>query len=273
MNDVDITWRLARRIKAAQDHCTRLAPISSEFSAFGIADAYAVAHEIHRMRLAEGARAIGRKIGFTNRNIWEQYGVRQPIWGHVYDTTVLHAEGGLASCRIANYAEPKIEPEIVFHFASAPPRTTDLTAIVAAIDWVAHGIEIVQSHFPGWKFEVADTIADSALHATLLVGEPRPAASFGRDLVRQLETLEVTLSCDGQARDSGCGSNVLGSPLAALAHLIEVLSQQPQYPRIGAGEIVTTGTLTAAHDIRAGETWSTRFSGIDLRGLRVRMIE
>ncbi len=31
-----------------------------------------------------GERPIGRKIGFTNRNIWAEYGVYAPIWGDVY---------------------------------------------------------------------------------------------------------------------------------------------------------------------------------------------
>jgi len=77
----------------------------------------------------------------------------------------------------------------------------------------------------------------------------------------------VELSCDGAPRDRGAGANVLGSPLAALAHLLRVLAQLPAMPPLAAGEIVTTGTLTRALPIHAGETWSTTVEGIDLPGI------
>lgn len=63
-------------------------------------------------------------------------------------------------------------------------------------------------------------------------------------------------------RDTGSGSNVLGSPLAAAAHLIAVLAKQPQTKALQPGEIETTGTLTGALSIRGGETWGTMIFGI-----------
>src|SRR5687767_5538252 len=53
---------------------------------------YAAARELHAHRLARGWNAIGRKIGFTNRTIWERYGVHEPMWGMVYDRTLIHAD-------------------------------------------------------------------------------------------------------------------------------------------------------------------------------------
>ena len=49
--------------------------------------------EILRLRRARGERTLGRKIGFTNRNIWAEYGATAPIWAHVYDTTLMLAAG------------------------------------------------------------------------------------------------------------------------------------------------------------------------------------
>ena len=68
---------------------------------------------------------------------------------------------------------------------------------------------------------------------------------------------------------NGGGANVLDSPLLAAAHVISMLKDQPQFEPIGAGEIVTTGTLTAALPIHPGETWCTEFSGIELEGLSI----
>ena len=69
---------------------------TSRDAGFGITDAYAVAEALHRARLARGERVAGRKIGFTNRNLWPVYGVHEPIWGHAYDTTVVYAKEGRA---------------------------------------------------------------------------------------------------------------------------------------------------------------------------------
>ena len=144
--------------------------------------------------------------------------------------------------------------------------------VLACVDWVAHAFEIVQSHFPEWTFQAADTVADSGLHGTLLIGEPRSVARLGDDLVASLERFTIALSCDGTLRAQGKGSNVLGNPLAAIVHLIAVLATQTQYAPLHAGEIVTTGTITAAQPIRAGETWRTELQGIALPGLNVRIV-
>ena len=63
--------------------------------------------------------------------------------------------------------------------------------------------------------------------------------------------------------------NVLDSPLLAFAHLQRVLEGLPQFEPVQAGEIVTTGTLTAALPIEPGHTWSTELDGIGLDGLRI----
>ena len=141
--------------------------------------------------------------------------------------------------------------------------------LLECVDWIAHGIEIVQSHFPRWKFQAADTIADWALHGALLVGEPQNTERLGPDLRSRLERFTVSLSCDGNVRDTGRGSNALGGPLDAVAHLIAVLAKQPEAKALQAGELVTTGTLTVALPIRAGETWSTALEGIALPGMSV----
>jgi 2-oxo-3-hexenedioate decarboxylase len=260
---------IADELKAAQDLCDQIEPLTARLNGFDNAAAYEVARLIHDARVREGASPVGRKIGFSNRGIWREYGVCESIWAFVYDTTVVHLSGSRGTCRLGRFAEPRIEPEIVLHFRSTPPATDDPVELLACIDWIAHGIEIVQSHFPGWKFRAADTIADSALHGTLLVGEPQNVERLGPDLATRLEQFTVSLSCDGRVRDTGRGSNVLGSPLKAAAHLIAVLAKQPHAKALQGGELVTTGTLTGAFPIRAGETWSTVIDGIVLPGISI----
>jgi len=226
---------------------------------------YAGAGALHRHRLSLGWRPLGRKIGFTNRTIWPRYGIYEPIWGTVYDRTVLFAEADSAALPLEGLVQPRIEPEICFGLRAAPRPG----AALDAIEWVAHSIEIVQCHHAAWKVTLADCAADNGLHGRLIVGTRVAASGIGQ-LAERLPKLAVTLRKEGIVVDQGTGANVLDSPLLALEHLVSVLSRQPAAPPLAAGEIVTTGTLTDAHPVRPGETWSTEIAGLPLPGLRVR---
>jgi 2-oxo-3-hexenedioate decarboxylase len=163
--------------------------------------------------------------------------------------------------------QPKVEPEIVLHLASAPRVDDDLAALFGRIDWIAHGFEIVQCPYPGWKMGVADAIAASGLHGCLVLGERVPASALGPDPVRALADFTLTLFCDGAKRDAGSGANVLGNPLAALAHVTALAVAHPPRASVSAGELISTGTLTAAFDVEPGQTWHTALQGIELPGL------
>jgi 2-keto-4-pentenoate hydratase len=257
---------LARQLLDAAAQRRPVEPFSRTVPGFDIARAYAVTAALHQERVARGARPIGRKIGFTNRTIWAEYGVYEPIWGYVYDTTVQFAKEPLATVGIGHLAEPRIEPEIILHFRETPRATRDEATILASIDWIAHGFEIVQSPFPDWKFQVADTVAVNGLHGALVVGPRVPVAGIA-DCARKLRDFTIALRNDGIVRAEGGGANVLDTPLLAMAHLLELLRGLPQFPPVSAGEIVTTGTLTAALPVRPGDTWSTALAGIELPGL------
>lgn len=268
MLDDHALTELAIRLKNAQDRGGSLAPMSSAVP-FDIQTSYVIADRVHRMRIAQGAVPVGRKIGFTNRNIWDEYGVHQPIWGWMYQHTLVHARNGRAQISIERFAEPKIEPEIVLHLSSVPPVTDDPAALLGRVDWIAHGFEIVQCPYPGWKLAAADAVASSGLHGCLVLGDPVPVSSLGPDPAGALASFAVTLYCDGEKRDAGSGTNVLGSPLAALAHLVALANDCPPHAGVSAGELITTGTLTAAFGIEPGQTWRTALDGIAVPGLEL----
>jgi 2-oxo-3-hexenedioate decarboxylase len=213
-----------------------------------------------------GWKAIGRKIGFTNRTIWPRYGVYEPIWGTVYDRTSVFSDGKRVRIPLHGLVQPRIEPEICFGMKTAP-RGADIQALLDAIDWIAHSIEIVQCFHPGWKLKLADCTANNGLHGRLTVGTPLPIGRIA-DPEKTFATFTVELRHEGETVDRGCGANVLGSPLLALAHLVEIL-RRPGAEPLAAGEVVSTGTLTDAHQVAPGEIWSTRFSGLPLEGLTV----
>jgi 2-keto-4-pentenoate hydratase len=230
---------------------------------------YRAMRRLHEHRLTIGWKPLGRKIGFTNRTIWPRYGVHEPIWGFVYEQTVVRAAAGRAEVPLEGLAQPRIEPEILFGLKAPPPRSHDPHAILAAIEWVAHSIEIVQCFHPDWKVKLADCTAANGLHGRLVIGPPTPVHDIA-DLEALLPAARVVLKKGSRKVDEGVGANVLDSPLFALAHLVELLAIQPDFDSLHAGEIVSTGTLTDAHPVAPGETWSTAFQGLPLAGLKVK---
>jgi len=238
-----------------------------------IAAAYQDALAVRALRAARGERPRGFKVGFTNRTIWARYQVFAPMWGTVWDTTLAHgdADGELALDRLC---QPRLEPEAVFGFAATPAPGADLDALFAALDWVAPGFELVQSHRPDWRFSAADTVADSGLHGRLLVGRRTPIRSLARDageLHALLAAATVELRCEDTPVERGRGANVLDSPLAALRHFVAELRACPGAPDIAPGDVVTTGTWTDAWPVDVGQRWSAAF-GAPLPGLTVRFV-
>ncbi len=226
----------------------------------GAKSGYEAARWVHEARLKDGWRAVGRKIGFTNRSIWPRYGVYEPIWGTVYDRTLIRAQAGRATVSLAGFEHPRIEPEICFKL-KATPRGAEPQALLAALEWVAHSIEIVQFPRADWQMTLEEATARNGLHACLVLGEPIAVSALPR-LVETLPQAAVTLSRGDTEVDHGSGANVLDSPLNALAFLAQCCELQ-------AGEIVSTGTLTDAHPVRPGESWRTAFTGLPLAGLAV----
>jgi 2-oxo-3-hexenedioate decarboxylase len=236
-----------------------------------VQEAYEHALAVREMRIARGEKPVGYKVGFTNRTIWERYGVYAPIWGTVYDTTLRMCDGA-GELDIAHCSEPRLEPECVFGMAATPPPSATLEQLFACIDWFAPGFEVVQSHMPGWKFGVADTVADGGLHGRLLVGPCKPVGAVARkaqDFEAQLAGAHVALLHGDELKERGRGANVLDGPLHALAHFLAALRNCPGAPDLQAGDIVTTGTWTDAWPVRPGERWRARFDP-PLAGLEVR---
>jgi 2-oxo-3-hexenedioate decarboxylase len=262
---------LAEELVQLHDAPREVAPFSQRYPGLTSAAGYAAAQRLHEHRVARGWKPVGRKIGFTNRTIWPRYGVYQPMWAHLWTRTVHFARDGKATLPLQGFVQPRIEPEMVFKLKGPVPLTDDPAAVLASVEWMAPGFEIVQSHFPDWKFSAADCAAAFGLHGALVVGAQVAITDANRAaLAAALPAFEVTLSRGGAVIDRGVGSNVLDSPALALAHLARLLADQPQASKLAAGEIVTTGTITDAWPVAAGEVWSSDYGALGLDGLTLR---
>ncbi len=243
-------------------------PFASRYPGFNLGEAYAVAARVRELREDRGERAVGRKIGFTNATVQRIYGVHGPIWNFMFDSTVRELASVGGRFDLAGLTEPRIEPEIALHIAATPRPEMSDDELIGCIDWIAHGFEIVQSIFPGWRFAAADSVAGYGLHGAYLIGEKQPISDRPEEWRDALSSFAIELSNGDGAVLKGRGANVLGGPLEALRHLLRELEASGGDP-LRAGELVTTGTLTDAPAVATGETWSTKLAGIRLNGLRL----
>jgi len=262
--------QVAQEIMEAWAARRQITPLAARVPGFDLEQAYRVTASLRRLRQARGERPIGRKIGFTNRTIWDEYQVYAPIWGDMYATTLQETDGN-AALDLSPYLEPRIEPEIAFGLARAPEPGMDEAALLACIGWVAHGFEIVHSMFPAWRFAAADTVAAFALHGAYRLGPRKPIAETPPEgWLAALTRFEISLYRDGTLVDRGQAANVLDGPLSALRHLNDLLAEDRHNPPLAAGEIITTGTVTRAFPVATGESWHTEVHGLALPPMNIR---
>jgi 2-oxo-3-hexenedioate decarboxylase len=257
---------IAAELLAAHDAGTRTPLFSTRPAGLTLAQAYDAADALRRLRMARGERPLGWKIGFTNRGIWERYRVHAPIWGPVWDGTLTQLAGTSHTVSLDRLVQPRLVLEIVFGFAQAPDAGMSAEALADRLEWIAHGFEIVHTHFDDWRFAAPDTVADFALHGRLIIGPRVPAARFA-DLRGELAALQVALRRNGEEVDRGEGRIVLDGPLDALRTWVDAMHAQTPQWRIAAGDIVTTGTITDAWPLAPGERWESVLSEPRLPGI------
>lgn len=272
MIDDDAVGAVAEALLDARRRAVCLTPPSRQWPDFDLGVADRVAAEMDRRRIAAGEAPRGWKIGFTNRTIWPRYGVHEPIWARVWDTTTTLLDGTEAEVSLAGLVQPRIEPEIVFGLAAEPTGEMDDAALAGCIAWVAHGVEIVHTHLDGWRFDGApDATADFALHGRLVVG-PRVQVQGWPALAQDLAALTMALEHAGREVDRGVGSNVLDGPLNALRLWRRAMAARMPGTPVRAGELVTTGTITDAWPVAPGQVWRTRPGDARLAPLTLRFV-
>ena len=251
MNIEEIASEVSSSISLAK----QIEPFSKRGLVLSLQEAYDVAG-IVRQKLGQ-TEIIGRKIGFTNRNIWNIYDVDQPIWGPITKSSVSFFESNFLKIDLSQFCEPRIEPEIVVCLKQTPKDGSEKMEIY--LDWIAPGFEIVDSIYPNWKFSLTDAIASGGLHGCLAVGKKfKVNDRTERDLIN----VGVSLYRGGKLEEEGTGANVLDGPVSAIRYLHSGLSKIQNQDSLSTGDIITTGTMTDAKPIYPNEKWTAKFDGV-----------
>lgn len=264
---------LAGELLFAHETGQMVAVPPSERPGFDLNTAYEVEATLKRLREDAGHRAVGRKVGYANKAMWRVLKLETLAWAHMYDDTVHYSGAEPFTLALAHPRSLKIEPEIVFGLKQPiVAEGLDATAALESTEWLAVGFEIIDCPFPDWKFQPVDFVASFGLHAALVIGERiqvRPDLIAA--LVDELPRFKVRMSKGGEFVEEGSGRNSLKSPALCLAELgAAVLRRFPEQP-LGAGEIVSSGTLTAGHPTGKGDLWTAEVEGIALPSLTLRL--
>jgi 2-keto-4-pentenoate hydratase len=253
---------------------------------FDLNTAYEVEATLKQFREAGGHRAVGRKVGYANKAMWRVLKLETLVWAHMYDDTVHYSDSNSATLTLAHPRSLKIEPEIVFGLkkpipAEGPEGVDAATAALASTDWLAVGFEIIDCPFPEWQFQPSDFVASFGLHAALVIGERVEVRSDVRPdgiaaLVAELPRFKVRMSCsnsskNGEFVEEGSGRNSLKSPALCLAELGAAIVRRFPAEPLSAGEIVSSGTLTAGHPTDSGDLWTVEVEGLPLPPLTLRL--
>lgn len=250
---------LAERLDGAALTRRTVAKITDEEPQLSLDDAYDVQWSLRERRLAAGRKLTGLKMGLTSRAKMKQMGVATPIYGFLLDEFCVPADSELA---VAELIHPRIEPEIalVTRAALQGPGCTIASAL-AAIDFVVPAIEIIDSRYADFKFDLASVIADNASSARYVVG-----GSARRVADLDLRTLGVVVEKNGSGIAFGAGASVLGHPALSLAMLANLLAEREQV--IPAGAYVMTGGITEAIAAQAGDHFLARFQALGTVSIR-----
>ena len=269
-NDIEA---LARELLSAYAVGEMIAVPPSERPGFNLDAAYGVELMLKKFREADGHKAVGRKVGYANKAMWRLLKLETLVWAHMYNDTVHFTESNSFALSLVHPRSLKIEPEIVFGLKQPiTGPSLDAATALAAAEWLAIGFEVIDCPFPGWKFQPSDFVASFGLHAALVIGERVPVRpELIPKLVEELPRFKVRMLKDGEFVEEGSGKNSLKSPALCLAELgAAIESRFPSEP-LGAGEIVSSGTLTAGHLTDKGDAWTVEVEGLDLPSLTLRM--
>ncbi len=233
--------------------------ITEEYPDMDWDDAYAIQDEIRRRKVARGHRIIGLKAGLTSHAKMKQMGVTTPVFGFMADYYAL-PDGG--ECKVSELIHPKVEPEIAFVTkAELRGPGCHIGAVLAATDFVMPGIEVIDSRYRDFKFDLKSVVADNTSAVRFVVGgQPMGVSSV------DLRTVGIVLEKNGLPVAFGAGAAVLGHPAAAIAMLANHLAERREC--IPAGSLILSGGITEAVSVQAGDNVTLRVQGMGSTSLR-----
>jgi 2-oxo-hept-3-ene-1,7-dioate hydratase len=255
---------LARELHHSERSRVQVEHFSKRHPGMTLEDGYAVSRAWVAMKLAEGRRVIGHKIGLTSRAMQLASQISEPDYGTLLDD-MLFEPGDIPATR---FIAPRVEVELAFILGrdlQGPHVTVD--DVLAATDWVTPAIEIIDARIEQFDRhtkamrKVQDTISDNAANAGIILGDRRVKP----DQV-DLPWCGAVLRQNGVVEETGLAAGVQGHPAIGVAWLAMKLA--PWGERLQAGEIVLAGSFTRPVAARTGDVFEADYGALGRFGFR-----
>lgn len=250
---------LADHVLRAQTSATPIPMLTHADPGITVADGYAIQGALRERYKLAGHRLYGWKAGLTSRAKMRQMGVHEPSIGFLTDR--MAAASGSA-IPVSDHVHPRVECEVAFVFHRDLPTTgCTVQDVLDATAFVVPAIEIIDSRFENFRFDLPSVIADNSSSARFVLG------SDGTRLhTVDRTTLGVALLKNGEVQATGASAAVWGDPAAAVALVAELVGAVGG--QIRAGMTVLSGGITAAFAVQPGDVVSARFQHLGTVDLR-----
>ncbi len=243
----------ARSLRSARRAGRTLDVPLSRSPGLSLADAYQIQDQVTALRLADGERLAGWKLGYTSAVMRAQMDIEAPNFGPLTDAMLLGSPAVLP----AGALQPRVEPEIGLRLGRRLTGPCSVSDVLAACDAALACLEIVDSVWSGYRFTLEDNTADGSSAAWVAVGPVMALDDLASLPVPDLAALPVELSVDGEVVERGVGAAASGHPALGVVWLAEQLAGRGQ--ALEPGDLVITGGLTSAHPLEPGHSISASF--------------
>ena len=252
MLDKSTITALAERLDRAEKTGEQIRQFSLEHPQITIEDAYAVQQTWVDMKIAEGRRLKGHKIGLTSKAMQRSSNISEPDYGSLLDDMFFNDGSDIPMSR---FIVPRVEVELAFILKDRlEGPNCSIFDVLNATDYVVPSVEIIDARIhsvdPDSKVtrKVFDTISDNAANAGLVLGG-RPFRPS------EVDMRWVSAICyrNGVVEESGVAAAVLNHPANGPAWLANKL--HPHGVALEAGEVILGGSFIAPVPARAGDTF------------------
>jgi len=253
--------KLAKHCEDAELNAQEITKITDDYPEMTYEDAYDIQWTARAAKEARGTKIIGMKMGLTSQAKMKQMGVENPCYGYLAD---YFAYGDGAEIPIDELIHPKVEAEIAFILKddlSGPG--CHIGDVLSATDFVMPAVEIIDSRYKDFKFDLKSVIADNSSSSRYVSGG---RARKVDDL--DLKTLGVVMEINGEVVQLGAGAAVLGHPATAIAMLANMMGERGEV--LKAGTYILSGAITAAMSVKKGDNVTVKFQ--DLGSLSMKFV-
>lgn len=253
--------KLAKHCEDAELYAKEITKITDDYPEMTYEDAYDIQWTARRAKEARGHKIVGMKMGLTSQAKMKQMGVPNPCYGYLAD---YFAYGDGAEIKIDELIHPKVEAEIAFVLKNdLVGPGCHIGDVFAATDFVMPAVEIIDSRYKDFKFDLKSVIADNSSSSRYVTGGRMRDI---KDL--DLKTLGVVMEINGVVVQLGAGAAVLGHPATAIAMLANMMSERGEI--LKAGSYVLSGAITEAVSVKKGDNVTVKFQ--DLGSLSMRFV-